>query len=255
VALNLVSPQSTFTINPNEIEVYNPVYASSNSRFELVHDSNTGLVATNSVGDLPVGMAAGVLGLQGFTFDTSLADGFGVACDPNDLSCMPTGSSGDAWLVASLTITPTADTGSIELYLQVGLNGMSHVGEDSSAMEVMFGVDTLGAAPALYDPSVDREVTLAGDDADAVLTLVKPGDYDADGDVDGDDYIVWYMAYGETSDAADGNSDGTVDALDYAIWRDNLEPPRGALVVPEPCGWLVVGFGLILTYASQRRLA
>ena len=252
IALNLVSPQSSFAINANEIEVYNPVYGTGASRFEHVHDSNTGLTGTTSVGDLPVGMAAGVVGLQGFTFDPSVADGLGGACDPLDTTCVPTGESGDAWLVASLTLTPTASVGEIELYLQVGLNGMSHVGEDSSAMMVMFGVDTQGAEPALYDPSVDRQVTLAGDDPDAVLTLVRPGDYDADGDVDADDYSVWYTEFGTSAPDADGNADGVVDAEDYAIWRDNRDLPMATLVVPEPGAWLVATLMMGLLTAAGR---
>lgn len=49
------------------------------------------------------------------------------------------------------------------------------------------------------------------------------GDYDIDGDVDEDDYLVWRRNFGSTYLlAADGNGDGIVDAADYTVWRDNL---------------------------------
>lgn len=253
VSLDVVSPQSTFTVDPNSIEVYNPTYGSLNPRFENLHDGLTGVVMTTNASLLPAGIAAGVLGLQGFTFDPSAADGFGGSCDGSDGYCDSTPAEGDAWLIASMELTPTANTGTIELYLQVGLNGMSHVGEESYDMEVMFGVDTMGAAPAAYDPSTNKQVTLPNDDADAVFTLVKPGDYDADGDVDYDDYTVWHLAYETETSAADGNSDGVVDAEDYTIWRDNLEVGGGAVTaIPEPTTILLVT--LLLACATRLRL-
>lgn len=253
VSLNVVSPQSTFTIDPNSVEVYNPVYSTLNPRFEQLHDSTTGLAATTDPADLPVGATAGLIGLQGFTFDPAAAEGFGVACDASDTACSSTGSSGDAWLFASFTLTPTADTGTIELYLQVGLNGMRHVGEDSSNMEVQFGVDTIGVAPAAYDPSTDKQVTLPGDDADAVFSLVRPGDYNADGDVEEDDYGVWLADYGTKSTAADGNSDGRIDIGDYTVWRDHLDmgslgsvvlATQPSTIVPEPAALVLLGIPL-----------
>lgn len=55
------------------------------------------------------------------------------------------------------------------------------------------------------------------------LRVLPPGDYDQDGDVDGQDYLVWQRSYGQTGAnlPADGNKDGRVDAADYVIWRDN----------------------------------
>lgn len=52
---------------------------------------------------------------------------------------------------------------------------------------------------------------------------LQAGDYDADGNVDFDDYAVWRRDVGRTGLglAADGNGNGTVDAADYALWRNN----------------------------------
>ncbi len=49
----------------------------------------------------------------------------------------------------------------------------------------------------------------------------NPGDFDSDGVVDEDDYLVWRATYGSTTDLrADGNADGVVNAADYTVWRD-----------------------------------
>lgn len=49
------------------------------------------------------------------------------------------------------------------------------------------------------------------------------GDYNQDGSVDRNDYLVWRNAYGSDSDlSADGNENGVVDAGDYTVWRDAL---------------------------------
>ncbi|MEM9185336.1 MAG: PQQ-dependent sugar dehydrogenase [Planctomycetota bacterium] len=46
------------------------------------------------------------------------------------------------------------------------------------------------------------------------------GDYDIDGDVDADDYLVWRQTFGSNLLlSADGNGNGVVDAADYTVWR------------------------------------
>lgn len=78
--------------------------------------------------------------------------------------------------------------------------------------------------------------------AAALLASVAPaGDYDADGDVDLDDYLVWQNAYGSETilygNGADGNFDGTIDAGDFTVWRDNFGAggiQSAAAGIPEP---------------------
>lgn len=66
-------------------------------------------------------------------------------------------------------------------------------------------------------------------------TARNDADYDADGDVDLDDYFLWSQQYGMSGDlAADGNHDGAVDAADYTVWRDNFETSSIASAIPEP---------------------
>jgi hypothetical protein len=73
-----------------------------------------------------------------------------------------------------------------------------------------------------------------------------PGDYDGDGNVDGDDLTKSKAEFGQTATlGADGDGDGDVDGNDYLIWQRNLgagQPVAGlATATPEPNG-LALGF-------------
>ncbi len=66
-----------------------------------------------------------------------------------------------------------------------------------------------------------------------------PGDFDYDGDVDGEDLAPWVAGFGATGAAldADANGDGAADGGDWLIWQRQLaatgaEPTSSA--VPEP---------------------
>jgi prepilin-type N-terminal cleavage/methylation domain-containing protein len=81
------------------------------------------------------------------------------------------------------------------------------------------------------------------------------GDYDGDGNIDGDDYATWRAAFGQSiapGNGADGNGDGIVNAADYAVWRNAISGGGGAALnastaVPEPSSailWMTI-FGLL----------
>ena len=84
----------------------------------------------------------------------------------------------------------------------------------------MFGNDATSWIPASPTPGfVNYTPTLAGD-------------YDRNGTVEQNDFLVWVAAFGSTIAVnADGSGNGIVDAADYTIWRDNL----GA-TLPVPSG-------------------
>ena len=86
-------------------------------------------------------------------------------------------------------------------------------------LPVSFGRDPLGN---LYIVDYDPSDLTTGKVYRLVTDNLIPGDYDADGDVDADDYRAWSAAFGTSDAAADGNGDGVVDAADYAVWRTNL---------------------------------
>ncbi len=72
-------------------------------------------------------------------------------------------------------------------------------------------------------------------DAELCTNCFLPGDYNRDGKIDVDDYVVWKSDYGQFGPAlpADGNGDGVVDAADFVLWR-NLMPAGGTLAELRP---------------------
>jgi hypothetical protein len=80
-----------------------------------------------------------------------------------------------------------------------------------------------------------------------ILADSLPGDFDTDGDVDGDDLAIWKNNYG-----------ATMNGLDFLTWQRNFTGP-GTLAavnaVPEPTSLMVVIFGIItgLTRRSPSR--
>jgi hypothetical protein len=87
------------------------------------------------------------------------------------------------------------------------------------------------------------------------LAAVTPlaGDYNRDGVVDSNDYVVWQNTFGKyvaDFNGADGNGDGQVDAADYTVWRDHFAggiAGGGALsAVPEPGALSLAVLGIII---------
>jgi hypothetical protein len=103
---------------------------------------------------------------------------------------------------------------------------------------------------------------------DVVLNLVagaaNNADFDADGDVDGNDFLRWQRGVGTdaggTLAQGDANGDGAINGADLGIWRDQFGSGAGqsvaAAAVPEP-GALVLCLGAIClaTVAARRRNA
>jgi hypothetical protein len=76
--------------------------------------------------------------------------------------------------------------------------------------------------------------------------LASPaGDFDADGDVDGDDFLAWQAGFGMTAGATradgDADTDGDVDGDDFLIWQSQFGTVdrRDAAAVPEPASYLL----------------
>ncbi|MCC7084490.1 MAG: hypothetical protein IT427_05740, partial [Pirellulales bacterium] len=72
------------------------------------------------------------------------------------------------------------------------------------------------------------------------VTLLAPGDFDADGDVDGADFVAWQTHFptlsGATLADGDGDGDGDVDGADFVLWQTHFPflSSQGAAPVPEP---------------------
>ncbi len=65
----------------------------------------------------------------------------------------------------------------------------------------------------------------------------QPGDYDGDGIVTGNDFLVWQQSLGSVAtppgSGADGNGNGSVDAGDLSVWRDNFGPAAAIAVAAD----------------------
>lgn len=75
-------------------------------------------------------------------------------------------------------------------------------------------------------------------------TTPIPGDFDDDGNVDGDDLTLWKAAYGQTA-VGDADSDGDSDGADFLVWQRNFAPAAPVAAIPEPAS-----LALLLTAAA-----
>ena len=79
-----------------------------------------------------------------------------------------------------------------------------------------------------------------------------PGDFDEDGDVDGDDFLIWQSEFGggDPNPRADGDGDGDVDGDDFLVWQSSFGSAAGGAAsvvnVPEPSG---IAMALLLAAA------
>jgi hypothetical protein len=86
-------------------------------------------------------------------------------------------------------------------------------------------------------------------------TLQVLGDYDGNGTVEADDYLIWRRDFGlsGTGLSSDGNGNGMVDAADYVVWRDNYVALVSSQAVPVPEPSTVVCAVLLLSSVAVRR--
>ena len=93
------------------------------------------------------------------------------------------------------------------------------------------------------------------------LDFVEPlvnldADFDHDGDVDGDDFLIWQANFGGPGPNGDANGDGTVDGDDFLIWQAQFGSAEGGVVsagVPEPASVIVVAAVMGLLAVRRRR--
>ena len=90
-------------------------------------------------------------------------------------------------------------------------------------------------------------------DENALLTVTlvhNPGDYNGDGHVDDEDYLVWQAAMLTGDLAADGNYDRLVSQEDYSVWKQRF----GTIyVAPEPTSlFLLLSIAVTFITAAPR---
>ena len=89
--------------------------------------------------------------------------------------------------------------------------------------------------------------------------MAVPGDYDGNGEVELEDYLVWKTSFGTEvypGEGADGNADGTVNAADYTHWKDNMGVTAATgSAIPEPAAATLgtLALGAVGVMALRRR--
>ena len=89
------------------------------------------------------------------------------------------------------------------------------------------------------------------------------GDYDENGAVDGDDFLLWQRGLGNAAtppgSGADGDLSGAIDAGDLAVWQSNFgqsnsvsAPPLDAVPEPSAAVLALVGLASLGSLAAQR---
>jgi len=127
-------------------------------------------------------------------------------------------------------------------------NGWLLVNQDETSVRTFRAFYSRNATTTAFHPTL-------------TITFEPPSqlsaDFDADGDVDGDDFLTWQRGFGRLADTTtamgDANRDGAVDALDFALWRSQFGGPEAqASTAPEPGAALLVSWAAALALPALR---
>jgi glucose/arabinose dehydrogenase len=119
----------------------------------------------------------------------------------------------------------------------------------------------ISTADTLYLADISTVGAFSGSSANsgkiyAVRSLIPEGDYDRDGDVDGDDMLRWQQTLGVAQanfTGADGDGSGLVDAADLEVWGQHFGASAfSQRTIPEPNAAVLVLVGLCVTHTTAR---
>jgi hypothetical protein len=264
VSLNIVADNPAIAFLGGSATVYNPSPTSVTQRFEFTHDAATGL---NSASCAPG--TFGICGLQGYSVSPAGSfTGLGPGCLPSDPFCGVTASGIPAWLFGSVDFEVLQMGAEASLHLQIGNNGINHVGESSLFTEVVFGTDSAAIYRAGIDTDADglvddhdRNVTLSGDGPDMVVSAATLlGDYNGNGQVEQGDLDLVLLNWGDDASMPPAGwlSDlpgGLIDQADLdrvLLNWGNGSAQLSTGPVPEPsCRWLAVLSALALSIVRR----
>lgn len=118
-------------------------------------------------------------------------------------------------------------------------NAVVHLVEDDIYLDIRFtqwGIGTSGGGSFAYER--------------AAIGTSASADFNSDGIVDGEDFLIWQRNFGTGTmfDEGDANGDGSVDAGDLTVWQGAYggSLSANAAAIPEPstlCGGLLVVLG------------
>jgi hypothetical protein len=156
----------------------------------------------------------------------------------------------------------TAETYTFELLpvdggpaMAVHMGHLTGVGQIDSLEIVLYGNGSGSAG----QPSGMRELFF--DDLAVITTTAGvTGDYDADADADGADFLIWQRTVGSTTNLdADGNGNGVIDAADLDEWKAALAASAqmsapNFVAVPEPRTLVYALAGIASILRGNRKL-
>ena len=139
--------------------------------------------------------------------------------------------------------------------------GVLHLAEGGAVLHLGTLLDLSDGGAALEDLTFEFLLstgeTLVGVIQTAAVGI--PGDFDLNGSVDGNDFLVWQRSLGSSASVAgvgaDGNGNGVVDASDLAVWRAHFGTSVGGAAtarVPEPASSIMTGMLFSVGILSRR---
>lgn len=204
-------------------------------------------VAPNGTGQFRVVGDDATINLFGNAIFSSTVDGTGTLAFELE--------AGD--LLSTINVTDAATFGA----------GSKLVLDVTQALPSQTSYDLLTAASITIDPGLlfdgptgwNYEIV----DGGAVQTLrvfgplIESGDFDADGDVGGEDFLAWQSGFGGAPPRPNGNANGDVviNAQDFAIWKQQfgtVDAPAAGVPEPGSFGLLLMG---LATFAARARRA